>query len=265
VTTNIVLLVHNRPELTRQAISAMLANAGSTSLNLTVVDDGSTEIDMTLERYVEDLGCVRVLRLWPAIGIVGLCRNLGILASEKLWGRGDYLYLADNDCYCLSGWLDTLLLAFSGVDGQGGSERQGVRLLGGYAHPFHRPNAAVPATATTAVHSYDAVQGISHLMRWKTWDDFGPFDANAQGTNQSEDFAFCRRIVEAGYLVGSVYPRVILNCGLVDSYGKPCVGYDAVRSELLHEISSRGLEGKVFYQEILNEGNSAYQGSGCAR
>jgi hypothetical protein len=86
-------------------------------------------------------------------------------------------------------------------------------------------------------------------MRWKTWDDFKPFDAHAPGIGQSEDFAFCRKIVECGYLVGSVYPRCILNCGLLDSYGHPCVGYDAVKAELLGEIKARGLESKVYYPE----------------
>ena len=261
--TNCVLLVRDRLELTRQTVTTMFEHAATASFTLTIVDDGSgEETRLLVEQLARTIGlsATVVVRLYPPSGIVGLCRNLGILASERIFGRGEFLYLADNDCYFLPGWLDTLTAAFKE------SEPHGIRLLGAYTHPFHGTNkvmpieslrkgtlldsmAAPPHMKNPVVRTHDAVQGISHLMRWKTWQEFGPFDAHARGTNQSEDFAFCRRIVEAGYLVGSVYPRTVLNCGLLDSYGNKCVGYDAVRAELLDEISSRGLEGKVFYQE----------------
>jgi hypothetical protein len=243
MTTNVVLLVRDRPELTRQAIMTMFEHAQVGSFTLTIVDDGSGEETRLLtEQLARTTGkpLTAVIRLYPPSGIVGLARNLGILASERIFGRGEFLYLADNDAYHLPGWLETLIAALTAA------EPHGIRLLGGTNHPFHQANTHLPLSIDVRTHN--AVQGISHLMRWKTWDDFKPFDAHAQGTNQSEDFAFCRRIVEAGYLVGSVYPRCILNCGLLDSYGKPCVGYDAVRAELLGEIKARGMgEGKVYY------------------
>src|SRR5438552_4094549 len=91
---NAVMLVRDRLELTRQAIFTMLDHVPVGSLNLTIADDGSQdETRFLLERFANDR--VRVLRLFPPVGIVGLARNLGILASERLFGRGDYLYLAD--------------------------------------------------------------------------------------------------------------------------------------------------------------------------
>jgi GT2 family glycosyltransferase len=240
------MLCRDRPELTRQAIMTMAAHAPANSLTITVVDDGSQDdTRLSLERFAlpyQGENRVAVIRLYPSRGIVGLARNLGILASERIFGRGEYLYLSDSDAYFLPGWLDTLTAALTEA------ESHGIRLLGGTNHPFHCPNTHLPLSVDVRTHN--AVQGISHLMRWKTFTDFGPFDAHAKGTNQSEDFAFCRRIVEAGYLVGSVYPRCILNCGLLDSYGKPCVGYEAVKSELVGEIKARGLEGKVYYPTI---------------
>src|SRR2546422_2117387 len=244
MTTNCVMLVRDRPELTRQAITTMLEHADATRFNLTVVDDGSDDETRFIPhtRPSQDASRVSVLRLSPARGIVGLLRNLGIAESERAFGRGEFLYLADNDCYCLPGWLDTLTHALSI------SESCGIRLLGGTNHPFHQANTHLPLSIDVRTHN--AVQGISHLMRWKTFDDYGPFDAHAPGIGQSEDFAFSRKIVEAGYLVGSVYPRVVLNCGLLDSYGKPCVGYEAVKKELEGEIRAWGLEGKVYYPTL---------------
>jgi len=238
---NAVMLVRDRLELTRQAIFTMLDHVPVGSLNLTIADDGSQdETRFLLERFANDR--VRVLRLFPPVGIVGLARNLGILASERLFGRGDYLYLADNDAYHLPGWLDTLRGAFERAEPH-------VKLLGGYTHPYHGVNQWAPASSPR-IGLHDAVQGLSQLMRWNTFDRYGPFDSNAQGTNQSEDFAFCQRIIKDSYLVGSIYPRVIINCGLLDSYGKPCVGYEAVQAELEAEIRARGLEGKVYYPTV---------------
>jgi hypothetical protein len=245
-TTNVVLLVRDRPELTRQAITTMITHAPPDSFNLTIVDDGSaaethlTIVHSTMHSNVQ----VRsyILSLYPPCGIVGLARNLGILASERIFGRGEFLYLADNDAAYMPRWLETLTNALTIA------EPHGVRLVGGYNHPFMGANTHLPLSIDVRTH--DAVQGLSQLMRWETWEKYGPFDSHAQGTNQSEDWAYCQRIKAAGYPVGSVYPRVVLNCGLLDSYGRPCVGYDAVRAELLGEIKARGLEGKVYYPTV---------------
>jgi hypothetical protein len=238
---NCVMLVRDRPELTYQAITTMFMNAGSIPLNLTIMDDGSSAFGTSLEDQHAGENIV-VVRLFPPRGIVGLARNFGIRVSEQVFGRGDFLYLADNDSYHCPRWLETLTYALTSA------EPRGVRLLGGTNHPYHQANTHLPLSVDVRTHN--AVAGLSHLMRWDTYDRFGPFDANAKGVGQSEDFAFCRRIVEAGFMVGSVYPRVVLNCGLVDSYGKPCIGYEAVKGELLGEIKARGLEGKVWFPEV---------------
>jgi len=135
-TVNAVMLVRDRPELTRQAIHTMLTNAGSAALNLTVVDDGSDDETRMLPEQLmtfHKMTNVSVVRLFPPVGIVGLCRNLGILASERLFGRGEYLYLADNDAYHLPGWLDTLLKVYENT------EAHGIRLLGGISRAASIP------------------------------------------------------------------------------------------------------------------------------
>lgn len=70
-------------------------------------------------------------------------------------------------------------------------------------------------------------------MRWETWDKYGPLDAHASGVGQSEDYAFCQKIIQDGGKVGSIYPRCVLNCGLTNSFGQPSVGADFMLNELL--------------------------------
>jgi hypothetical protein len=57
-------------------------------------------------------------------------------------------------------------------------------------------------------------------------------DAHAKGVGQSEDWAFCQKIIKDGGRVGSVYPRVVFNCGITNSYGQPSPGADVMLKEL---------------------------------
>jgi len=147
--------------------------------------------------------------------VLGRLKNLGVYWSERMFGRGDWVYVCDNDGYYMPGWDLKLIHAFQAGDG--------IKLLGPYRHPYHLPNRMIHNVAIT-----DAVQGLGHMMSWDTWDTWGSYPANAPGTNQSEDYAICRRIVEAGFLVGSIQPEVVHNCGLTDTQGKPCVGIETM-------------------------------------
>jgi len=144
-----------------------------------------------------------------------------------MFGRGEYLYVMDNDGYYTEGWDEKLVTAL-----QARPDR--FKLLGPYRHPYHQPSGVWTPSGIIkyVVSETDAVQGIGHLMSWETWDDYGPYDANAKGTNQSEDYAFCRRIVDYGFLVGSIQPDVVYNCGLTDTQGRPCVGIEAMSTRV---------------------------------
>ena len=69
-------------------------------------------------------------------------------------------------------------------------------------------------------------------MRWSTWDKHGPLDAHAKGVGQSEDWKFCQSIIADGGCVGSVYPRVVFNCGVTNSLGQPSPGAEQMIAEL---------------------------------
>lgn len=235
---NIVMLVCNRPRLTRQALESLYNNTPKGVFNLTVIDDGSSSRDSELlaremQHKFKNSGRDLVwVTLQPSVGVTGRVRNLGVYWADKHWGRGDWLYLSDNDVYFLPDWLSKL----TSVLARGGLMR--LSILGGWNHPFLKPSSKddipiVNISRSSYIHSHDAVTGASQLMRWSVWDEFGPLDAHAKGVGQSEDWAMCRKIINAGGRVGSIYPRVVLNCGVTNSFGEPSTGAEEMKMELM--------------------------------
>jgi len=218
---NCVMTVRDRPRLTEQSILSFMAHT-DVEANLTVVDDGSApETRDLLRRMALEYPNIAALRNETSRGIVGAAKNLGVYWSEKYWGRGDWLYLSDNDAYFTPQWAGTLIRAAHG------SEIFDIRLIGGQNHPYHRPCTSLEHyTVDYYVREYLALAGTSWLMRWDTWDNFGPLDANAPGVCQSEDAAFCNRIREAGGKVGAICPAVVFDTGIHQTDGKPSPGAD---------------------------------------
>lgn len=188
-----------------------------------IVDDASDYmtrevIDKAVKAEGDGISVVRV----SSCGVTGRLKNLGVYWSEKMFGRGEYLYVMDNDGYYTEGWDQHIVKCL---------DYTSVRLVGPYKHPYHQTNwPALPLDLDQqySFHPTDAVQGIGHFMAWETWDKYGPLDAHAIGTNQSEDYAFCRKIVDDGYLVGSIQPEVVHNCGFTGTNGKPSPGAEVM-------------------------------------
>lgn len=237
---NIVMLVRNRRLLTAQALESLDDNTDKSLYNLTVVDDGS-EIPITnayhpAHRSIGDNATV--LRIeHGSKGITGQARNLGVYWAERYWGRGEYLYLSDNDMYFTPGWLEKLIAAVSYADWK-------VGLIGGWNHPYLQPKPAPTVFSFTdfKVCAHDAVAGASQLMSWHIWYQFGPLDAHAPGVGQSEDWKFSQSIIQSGGLVGSIYPRVVFNCGVTNSLGAASTGADEMVRELV--------EAKKTYEDL---------------
>lgn len=218
---NVVMLVCGRWRLTGQAIESLRKNTPRELFNLTLVDDVSVKERNVQTVYGDNETSVALLK---SKGITGQARNLGVYWAEKYWGRGDYLYLSDNDVYFTPGWLEKLIDYFRGLS------LIGYDLIGGWNHPFLQP------TFHNNKHDYashDAVAGASQLMRWEPWDKFGPLDSHAIGVGQSEDWKFCQDIIKDGGKVGSIYPRVVLNCGVTNSFGVASPGADVMVQELV--------------------------------
>lgn len=213
---NIVMLVHNRPRLTQQALESLVENTRG-PFNLTIVDDGSS-IETTTLCVGLALGRWHYVFNSAQLG-PGPSRNIGIEASGLRFGKSGLLYLCDNDCWFSSGW-DTALLEVWNSDLRRG---MGFEAIGGYCHPYQQPISQIRATTEHSIAELQALGLFSWLMEWGTWDKYGPF-LPAPSINGSEDWAFSQRIRLGSGRVGVVVPQLCVNCGATSSDGKPCPG-----------------------------------------
>lgn len=221
--TNICMIARNRPNLTQQAVQSLYDHTDPSTCTLTVLDDGTSSENLCAMYPFSGKWTQRevLIHIHPSKGIVGLARNLAIRASETYWGRGDFLCMLDNDVYLCDGWLEKITRALAWA------EHWGYRILGGQRHPFHQI-AEVNQEQGITVQKVDAVAGYSMLMRWETWDKYGPFPDNQPGVCCSEDWAVCQRITkELYYKVGYIHPPVLYHCGITNTLGQPAVGSEA--------------------------------------
>lgn len=225
--TNIIMLVRDRYRLTKQCINSLYNSTPQSEFNLTIIDD-ETE-DFRTHALLWQLGKTNatILRIGHSRHILSHARNLGVYWAQSYFGRGDRLYFTDNDIYFRQNWL-------AGMNWLADMFNEDVKIIGGCRHPFHGVNVVVhhyqdqARYPDAALELTDAVAGYSMLMDWDTWDNFGPFEQiAAPGVGQSEDFAFSRRVVDAGLFVGYTAQPVVYHCGITNSDGKPAVGAES--------------------------------------
>jgi len=216
--TNIVLIARDRPRLTEQCLRTLYMNTPLDAFTLCVVDDGSQiETQRIIAQYGRKENAEVVTFLKP-IGIVGFLRNVGIAASERFFGRGEWVVFLDNDTAVFSGWLEKMIQALDMRDWIG----YNVYVLGGCRHPFHGVNGTWGNVELT-----DAVAGYSLFMRWNVWDKYGPFASNQKGVGASEDFDLCRRIAADDKKVGYIHPPVLAHTGLSNTDRQPATGHES--------------------------------------
>lgn len=217
--TNICLIARDRPRLTAQTLRTLYANTDPATFNLTVVNDGSAApTSLIIQDYARHPNC-QAIHLTHPVGIVGWLKNLAALASLATFGRGDWVHFIDNDLSFYHEWLPKMLAVMTSP--QAVTAR--LKVLGGYQHPYHSTNISY----SSGFNETDAVAGYSMLMSWDTWTEFSPFDNHAKGVCQSEDYGFCRRIVDSGGTVGYINRPVLANCGITNSEGKPAIGSES--------------------------------------
>jgi glycosyltransferase involved in cell wall biosynthesis len=225
---NIVMIAKSRNLLTYQALSSLTAHTDQDLFNLTIVVDDTP--DLVLRRPDSN---VVIVQIEPSRGIVGLVRNIGADFARRYWGPGDWLYFSDNDVYFHLGWLGNMVEVAEGDPY--------CRILGGARHPFHGVNSVTDVVdAQRSIEHADAVAGYSMLMRWATWDTYGPFDQHAVGVGQSEDFAICQKINKANdYYVGYVSPPVLTVTGLTNTLGEKVPGWEQLKALVPEGVIAR--------------------------
>lgn len=234
--TNICVLTYNRPKLTEQCLRTLASTTKCPDERITIVDDCSTDRwvpEELLSQYADS-----ILKMWPILNEenlgTGLSRNKSIRESESRWGRGDYLYLSDSDVFFLPKWLPTLIECYEWA-----RATHNVVALGAYAHPFLKPRQSWPFFSdvlgrTLQIGELDALPTQSWLWRWEDWDKYGPFCATPAGkVCQSEDVDMSNRIKADGGKVAAIYPGLVVNCGVTNSFAERIPGYDEVMREYL--------------------------------
>jgi SAM-dependent methyltransferase len=231
---DVVMITRDRPELTAQTIRSMRENASDWSRHrLVVVFDGThPECNAWMDEFArspEDVPDVVVEVTGKQLGVGG-AKNFGAAHLEKqveIFNKlatpvkpehapGSLIMFSDNDLYYLPGWdiqLGRMLLG-----------HPQIVQLGGWGHPYHRPRVHADNDMRPALE-IDAVTGCCFVMRWSDWLRYGPFDANAIGPGQSEDFALSQRVRAGGGLCATLDPPVAIHCGLVNSAGEPATGW----------------------------------------
>lgn len=208
------MLVKDRPRLTRQALDSLVEHTIG-DYRLTILDDQSAMETSELVDSYQSKSCQIIHSRYQTLG-PGRARNIAIDKASKA-GRGDLLYLCDNDCYFLPNW-DAQLLAVWPL-----AQAAGFQALGGCCHPYQLAITQNKATAEHSVNELAALGLLSWLMTWETWDHYGPFDPSPT-INGSEDWLMSQKIRKAGGKVGVVSPAVVLNCGVTSTDGKQCPG-----------------------------------------
>ena len=228
MTTNITMLVANRPRLTKQALDSIGDLSDAT---VTIRDAGmNTEVFDAVNKWTLSIPTVRLgYSICPDPLGTGPARNQVIEFSEKQFGRGNYLYISDEDVfYKRHDWLSILIKSYEE------SWKYRYRMIGAYNHPYNGPIAGEQwvKSGEYAVYPVYALASQSILMRWSVFDEFGPFCQTPAGkVCQSEDVDLSNKIRAAGYKVGVISPALLVNTGITNSFGEKIVGWEMVAKE----------------------------------
>ena len=225
--TNFTMLVANRPRLLKQALDSV----GDLSDATVMIRDAGMNPDVfdvcSEWAIARDVKGIHYSLRTESLG-TGTARNEVIQYAEKVWGRGTYLYLSDDDVFFKrSDWLKIL------IDTYEQAWKDGFRVIGAYNHPYHQPIGHYVYNAGIFVQEVYSLALQSMLMKWEVWDKYGPFKSTPAGAVcQGEDVDFGNQITEDGGKLGVIYPSLLVNCGLTNSFGQPIPGHDLVKAQV---------------------------------
>lgn len=199
---------------------------------LVVIDGDSATVDHVQRLKVAIPEHFDWIESGPGPVGVGGAKNLGAKWQSRPARPvdGQLLMFSDNDMYYLPKWDTRLEL---------GILRSNATQLGGWKHPFHGPIAWL--NGPLLAHTVDAVTGNCFVIRWGDWLRFGPFDSNAIGPGQSEDYALSQKIKAGGGVVATLDPPIAIHCGIMNSDGKPATGWQEMLGMALGQMREHHL------------------------
>lgn len=197
---SVVIPAHNKVEATYYALSALLLAHTTTSFEVILVDDGSTDETAEIEELVSG---IRVVRNAEPLRFIKAC-NKG--ASEA---RGTYVVLLNNDTEVMLGWLDALVDAFQRFDGVGavgskllypdGTLQDAGGIIWGSGNPWNYGNKQNPWDPRFCyTRQVDYLSGAALMTTKAIWDEVGGLSSYLEPMYFDDtDFSF--KIREAGY------------------------------------------------------------------
>ena len=203
----------DRLALFKQSIASLIKNTDPKYINRIIIVDDQSELDISKEEELSN-PVITTFRGGKQLGVGG-AKNKGVELHTEA-GRGRYLYIFDNDVYFGEKWLENMLAAYV-------LHKDKFKLIGGGIHPFLQPRAG---EGNSLLSSHDAISGWSWLMSYEVWDEYGTLADNALGVGKSEDWEYCQRIRNDGFLVGCLHDQVIAHCGMTNSEGEKIPGYN---------------------------------------
>ena len=221
---NIVMPCHNRIWHTKQSLESLFTNTPDGLYELYVIDDKSADDS---RKYLEDLQELIGFHLILNSDNIGpaASRNTACSLITENDTRLEYLYHSDNDVYFTPGWLEVLIEEYEMV-------KHKVKILGGSSHPFHFPFEDMPCSKVKLIH---ALAGYSHFMEWAVWDKYGPYSVSDVHPDHgrimgSEDWLISVKVKDDGYHVGAIFPEIVHNTGITNTYGKPTTGSEHIKT-----------------------------------
>lgn len=209
---SIVVLVYDRPMLTKQTLDTLLMTLQLTDVpyEVIVVDNESgPETKALLETYEN----IRFIRLEKNKGIGG-GKNVGIAAA-----RGTHFYISDNDMYFLQGWLDELVAIYPHFPD--------VKILGAYGHHLHRVLDQLEHDGKR-IQIRETLAGNSWYLSRDMWETYGPL-LEGVGTGM-DDVQFCNNVFTDGKEVANIWPHRVIHCGVHTSAGSLPPGSQKLRT-----------------------------------
>ncbi len=193
---SVVIPVYNKIDYTLACLDSIARHPPQASIEILVVDDGSSDTTATRLASRDD---IRYLRNPKNLGFVGSC-NRGAQAA-----RGEFILFLNNDTVVLEGWLDHLVQTFADVPDAGlvgskllypdGRLQEAGGIVWADASGWNWGRLADPsAPEFNFMRDVDYCSGASLLIRRRLFTDLGGFDERyAPAYYEDTDLAFAVR------------------------------------------------------------------------
>jgi GT2 family glycosyltransferase len=242
---SVVVPTRDRPDQLERCLAALERQTASDSIEVIVVDDGSTN-RVAVEEVVKHRPQVRLVRQGsrgPAAA-----RNSGVHAA-----RGTYVCFTDDDCEPKAQWVERLAGSLSA----GAAAAAGVTLSDSPGNPLAEASEVITAALSS-------VQNGDERLSFAPSNNLAcraevlaaiPFDETFPAA-AGEDRDWCARLRAAGYVLVREPEAVIIHRQQLhlDNFWNQHVRYGRGAFRFRRTIGARSLEPATFYVGLLERG-----------